>query len=275
MVRALEMTMVGLENVALSLAGLDARALGVPADNPTRGLVELGAQQGFRAVQLSAAAPGARARDLDRSGRRDLAATLKRRGLALSGLDLWIPREHLLEPATMDRALAAIGEAIDLAAELAALMGMVARGEGATVALSVALPVELAAATRDELVRRGEVAGVALADHTPWADEQAGTAPVGIDPAACLALKRDPGAEVLRAGKRLAAARLSDLSDLGLRVTPGERAGRLDLLAYGVALATAGYAAPVPIDLRAVADQAAALAACAKRFVGAGRQDVP
>ncbi len=263
--------MVGLENVSLSLSGLDHHALGggVPTDNPVRGLIELAAGRGFRAVQLSAAAPGVRARDLDRSGRRDLVATLKRRALALSGLDLWIPREHLLDAATAERAFEVIGDAIDLAAELAGLMGMVVRGgEGAAakIALSVALPSELAPGLRAELMRRAEIAGVALADHTPPADGAPGPDAVGVDPAALIALKRDPAGELLKLGKRLAAARLSDLSDLGMRVAPGERGGRLDLLSYGVALATAGYAMPVPIDLRGVADQPAALAACVNRF---------
>lgn len=261
--------MIGLENVSLSLSGLDSHVLGVASDNPVRGLIDLAATRGFRAVQLSAASAGMRPRELDRSGRRDLVAALRRRGLALSGLDLWIPREHLLESATSDRALEAIGEAVDLASELAGLCGLVARA-GTVIALSVALPAELGVGARAELERRAEVAGVALADHTPGADAGGPTPPlprhVGVDPAALLGLKRDPGAEVSRLGKRLAAARLSDLSDLGMRVAPGERGGRLDLLSYGVALATASYSSPVPIDLRGVADQPAALAACVRRF---------
>lgn len=268
--------MVGLESVALSLSGLDAPALGVGADNPTRGLIDLAAARGFRGVQLSAAAPGVRPRDLDRSGRRDLAAALKRRGLALAGVDLWIPREHLLDAATADRALGAVGEAIDLAAELAGLMGLSGRTGGSVIALSVALPVELSEAARTELGRRAELTGVALADHTPATVEGAPEPrTVGVDPAAMLALKRDPSAEVSRLGRRLAAARLSDLSDLGMRIAPGERGGRLDLLAYGVALATAGYSTPVPIDLRGVAEQPAALEACVKRFLERGPTFVP
>jgi len=268
------MLMVGLENIALSLSGLDAAALGV-ADNPTRGLIDLAAARGFRAVQLSAAASGVRPRDLDRSGRRDLIATLKRRALALAGVDLWIPREHLLDAATAERALDAITDAIDLASELAAIAGLPSRARAVTIALSVALPAELDPAARSDLNRRAELAGVALADHTPTPANAPEPDAVGVDPAALLALNRDPAAEVSRLGRRLAATRLSDLSDLALRIAPGAPGGRLDLLSYGVALATAGYPAPVPIDLRGVSDQPAALAACITRFLERAPTFVP
>jgi sugar phosphate isomerase/epimerase len=260
--------MVGLENLALALAGIDHRALGIADDNPVRDLLDLAAARGVRAVQLSAAAPGARPRDLDRSGRRDLAAAMRRRGLALAGVDLWIPREHLLDPAVADRALSAIADAIDFAGELAPLAGLVPRGDGPAIALSVALPAELAPSVRSELDRRAQSQGVALADHTPApADGAAPIGTAGVDPAALLAVRRDPAGEVIRLGPRLGAARLSDLSDLGLRVVPGEPGGRLDLLSYGVALVTAAYPRPVPIDLRGVADQPRALEAAIARFI--------
>ncbi|MCW5766662.1 MAG: hypothetical protein KIT68_11885, partial [Phycisphaeraceae bacterium] len=50
----------------------------------------------------------------------------------------------------------------------------------------------------------------------------------------------------------LTAARLSDLDAAGHRCTPG--AGRLDTLAYAVALVTARFDRPVVLDVRAVTD---------------------
>ena len=74
--------------LSLSLAGLTPRE-GVAME--PRAAIEWAAGLGYRAVQLDGAAAGVRARDLDRSGRRDLAALLRRLQLGFSGLDLWIP----------------------------------------------------------------------------------------------------------------------------------------------------------------------------------------
>ena len=54
--------------------------------------------EGWQAVQLSAAMPGTRPRDLGSSARRDLQATLRRNELLAAGMDLWIPREHYIDP---------------------------------------------------------------------------------------------------------------------------------------------------------------------------------
>jgi hypothetical protein len=47
---------------------------------------------GFRSVQLSAAQPGLRPRELDRSGRRDLLARLSRLQMPAAGLESGWPR---------------------------------------------------------------------------------------------------------------------------------------------------------------------------------------
>ena len=69
---------------------------------------------GFRAVQLSASQPGLRPRELDRSGRRDLAGRLRRLALVAAGVDLWIPRAQLLDPARVDRAVGTMLDAVGL-----------------------------------------------------------------------------------------------------------------------------------------------------------------
>ena len=94
-----------------------APTLGALGDQPRSALDRL-AGMGFRSVQLSAAQPGLRPRELDRSGRRDLLTRLQRLQMPAAGLDLWIPTEHFLDPARVDRAMAAVGTAIELAADL-------------------------------------------------------------------------------------------------------------------------------------------------------------
>jgi sugar phosphate isomerase/epimerase len=245
--------------LSLSLAGLsrDADANWGSA----RATIAWAAEAGCRAVQLDAAAPGLRARDLDRSGRRDLAAFLRRSQLTLSGLDLWIPPEHFTDPARSDRAMDAALAAIELAAEVG---GLVAGASSPVVSLS--LPEGLAEQARAALIARAEATGVRLADHAvrgrpaesqPPPDPDALLA-IGIDPAAHLMAGLDPAAAVLRAGRGVASARLSDATTIG-RIAPGSPGGRLDQLAYLVALATAGYNRALVLDVRGIMDQQVAI----------------
>ena len=82
------------------------------------------ASAGFRAVQINAAAPSTRPRDLGRSARRDLASLLRRLELASSGVDdLFVPPDHLTHPARRSRGRARSREAIDFAADLTSLAG--------------------------------------------------------------------------------------------------------------------------------------------------------
>jgi sugar phosphate isomerase/epimerase len=231
--------------LSLSLSGLMPRE-GVVVD--ARAAIAWAAGLGYRAVQLDGAATGVRARELDRSGRRDLAALLRRHELAFSGIDLWIPPSHFADAAQMDRAVAATAQALELAADLARLAGT----DGAVV--SLALSEKTPAATVESLSAAADRVGAMVADHQ-WPARGAAVGSlvgVGIDPTALLATGADPAAEVSRLASAPISARLSD-TVAGGRVTPG--AGKLDVLAYKVALATKGYGRALVVDLRGVRDQ--------------------
>lgn len=198
---------------------------------------------GFAAVQLSSARPGLRPRDLDGSARRDLRATLARREMRIAGIDAWVPPAHLADAATAERAVDALIGAIGLAADLG------------RVPVSTRLPppgvadLEVAAILADALRR-----GVGIADHARPPVARPGAGP-GIDPAACLAEDEAPEQAVAAAGEALLAARLVDLSSAGMRIAVGDPSeGRLDLVAYRVALHVVGFAAPLVVDARQWAD---------------------
>lgn len=256
--------------LSLALAGLTVRT-------GLRAQVEWAAEMSraggessrWRGVQLNAAGE-TKPRDMGRSARRDLTALLRRHELGLSGVDLWIPPAHFTDPALADRALGAVNDAIDFTAELAALMNephavlsleLPRAGEGE----SVARPLAERAASR----------GVVIADHA-WppgdlAPGERGCARgdhgtpirVGLDPAAIFLTVasgegrdgewlKDPARAASHLGDRVASARLTDLGAAG-RVPAGT--GRLDVLAYLVALSTAGYAYDLVVDFRGIARQ--------------------
>ena len=249
----------GRMHLALALAGLP-RSLGA------RTLIEHAAAMGFRAVQLDAAHPELRPRDLSRSARRDLAALMRRSGVACSGVDLWAPPAHLLDPARADHAVQAFVQAMAFASELAELTG-------APAVLSTALPTDHDA---DLLVEQADARGVRIADHA-WAGgaHARGKVPpdaplgVGIDPAALLLAGADPAPVVSHlareGGPGVIAARLSD-ADGAARVEPGARNGQLDGFAYAIALHTAGFEAPVVLDVRGVPEPLAAASRARERF---------
>ncbi|MHC4106955.1 MAG: sugar phosphate isomerase/epimerase family protein [Planctomycetota bacterium] len=211
-------------------------------DSPRPALDAL-AERGFRHVQLSATLPGLRPRELGRSGRRDLAATLRRKALAVSGIDIWIPPDHFVDPAQVDRALAAVLETVELASVLGRCpvsLTLPSPGEDATEFGGV---VE---SLTDHAMRHG----VDVADHAV-AVSSLHDLGIGIDPAASLGQGQDPARQVAAYAPRLISARLCDLLRSGLRgpVGDGEEA-RLDVLAYRVALTTAAYSRPVVVDAR-------------------------
>lgn len=265
--------MIPMIPLSIALAGLDASALGIgrPARTAEPGsgrgedirqILNWAKDSGFRAVQLSATTPGVRPRELDRSGRRDLAASLRRADLKCSGLDLWIPKEHFTDAVNVDRAVAATLAAIDLAADLAMLAsGSVVtsqpRGPGV---VSVLLPRAIASDVLATIANAAQTRGVLLADHL-WPERDptvnGESLMVGIDPAALLAGGQDPSTAVSRLGKRVASARLSDVARglPGARTAPCSREGTLDVLAYRVSLATSGYPGFAVLDLRGVANQ--------------------
>ncbi|TVQ63610.1 MAG: hypothetical protein EA378_01625 [Phycisphaerales bacterium] len=237
--------------LSVSLAGVDLssdpQAVGVATG--VRGLLEWLSAGQVRAVTLDAAAPGLRARELSRSARRDLAATLRRLELAPGGLDLWIPPSHFADPARQDRAISATVGALELASELRALAGA-----GAAV-VTVELANETDAGVVRTLAAASERTGAALAD-TAWpvregiaAPDAGGALAPSLDPASVLLAGADPVGEAGRLGGVLAGARLNDLSGSG-RVEPGSSGGRLDVASYHGALAAGGYEGFVTLDLR-------------------------
>ena len=227
-------------------------------DPPRRALARLG-EIGCGAVQLGATQPGLRPRDLDRSGRRDLVATLRRLELALAGIDLWIPVDHFTVAAHVDRAVAAVCAAIDLAADVG----------GCPV--SVTLPPEIDGLVVAQIVEHAEHRGVGVADHAVPPSDVAGLG-VGIDPAAWLADGRDPIAAVLEHARRLCSVRVVDLLTTGLRGPPrggSGSEGRLDLLAYRASVEIARPARPVVVDLRQWTDPWAGLTATCEAWEAA------
>lgn len=258
--------------LSISLSGLRRDDPTLPWSGGARAAIAWASTLGVRSIQLDASVPGVRARELDRSARRDLAASLRRAELDLSGLDLWIPGEHLLDPAHVDRAVSAIAGAIGLAGELAPLLG----GSGRIVSLT--LPPRLAPDVLNGLASEADRHGVRLADHawppgphaaasppgnsTPAVGAGTGAAGpgwpvaigIGLDPAAVALSGDDIGAASARVADRVLSARLCDLSSAG-RVLPGSVDGRLDLTAYKVGLSLAPGVVPVVIDLRGLPEQ--------------------
>ena len=243
----------------LSLALVDLPA---PAGTDSfREQIAFARRAGYRAVQLNAAAPGVRPRDLDRSARRDLASLLKRSELSLSGVDLWIPPEHFLDPAHVDRAVAATLAALELAADIDRLViGAVtatAAGDGRVV--SISLPDGINDAVITAITERAVDCGARVADYGRAAATHVtpGVIGPGHDPAASL-LAASAAPAVNAAGMMtlptgLIAARLTDASTFG-RVVPGAHGGRLDLLAYAMSLTAASYRGNVTLDTRGLPD---------------------
>ena len=199
-------------------------------------------RDGWWAIQLSAAMPGTRPRELGASARRDLAATLRRTELVPAGMDLWIPQEHFLDPSTIDRAVASFEAACGLAADL-----------GITT-LSITLPGsdQIDGEIREVVESSSVKHGVLIADHRVPSPETDDVESAGIDPAACFSVDRDPIEVVLELAGHLVAPRLSDLVSTGLRGIPGDVGGRLDIQAYRAAVDTVAADRHVVLDLRQV-----------------------
>lgn len=226
--------MQGAAGISLSGLALRAGAWGATA----RSALEWACGLGYAWVQIDAAMPGLRPRELDRSARREVLSMLARRGAGVSGLDLFVPAAHFVDAAHVDRAAGAVREALTLAAEWGV-------GMSVTVALSEKAPAPVVA----ELVSHAERVGAVLADAS-W--PVCTGAAAALDPAAVFAA----GGDVMKAvAAAPATARLSDMESVG-RVEAGR--GRLDVLAYRVALSVAGYARPLVVDLRGLRDQAGA-----------------
>lgn len=241
--------------LSLSLAGLE-RVAGAPWAAGPRAAIEWAASTGFRAVQLDGAAAGTRARELDRSARRDIAGLLRRHGLALSGIDLWIPPSHFASTAEADRAVAAVVGAADLAAEISKLV------PGSIALVSVTMPEVSAPGVERALEAAGARAGTAVADHA-WPVRPESLLGVGIDPAALILANADVPMAVAGLVRSPSSARWSDLS-AGGRVLPGD--GKLECAMYDAALSARGFLGYRIVDLRGLRDQAAAAKEILKRL---------
>jgi sugar phosphate isomerase/epimerase len=232
----------------IAMAGLDPRGAVPmsPSDgaNFARRVWTLAAGAGFAGVQLNAALPGLRPRELDRSARRDLGVELRRRGLSCSGVDLFIPPEHLADPSKTDRAAASLSAAIELAAELGA------RGGVCTV-----FPKTPAPGVVEQLAGKALHAGVRLVNCAHPVDEGGDPSmAVGLDCAAVLAGDADPAQALARLGARVGVVRVADVARGAVmeRVAPGSRAGRLDVFALRVAIEISAPSAAAVLDLRGV-----------------------
>lgn len=264
------------ERLALGLAGWRA-----PMPVGVREQVEWAASRGFRGVTLNGAAAGCRGRELGRSARRDLAALLRRSSLWFAGLDLWVPSGHLVDAAHADRALGALLEGVDLAADLAELAGGAGGGGGGGAGGAVLNTWlgEDAAAVNAAVRERAEARGVLVADHAwPCGDGARFEGPIGagLDPATMFVsegAKADPASAASRLGARVVSARLSDANGAG-RCAVGAAGARLDVLGYLVALSTAGYVGSLVIDVRGVEGQERAVWSAARAASGGAGQGV-
>lgn len=209
------------------------------------------AKSGLHAVQLSAAQPGLRPRELDRRARRDLLATLGRTGLMLSGWDLFIPREHWLDTTKIDRAMTATLQAITLAAE------------SGRVSISLNLPcAELAADAVEALIAAAEGHDVPLviydeADPDQLIDwlknKNAPALGAGLDVAASLATEGKPEDRLFASDGLIRSVRLGDYQKTGNPADDGRCPlgdGLLDLLTFRAALASQSSIRSLILELR-------------------------
>ncbi|MCG3124742.1 MAG: hypothetical protein GIKADHBN_03218 [Phycisphaerales bacterium] len=219
---------------------------------------------GVRWIQLDGTMAGTRARELDRSARRDLAASIRRSDLGLTGIDMLIPPGHLTNATHQDRAVAALSGAIELAGELGRLLGSTD-----AMVVAVDLPPNLVVDVASQLDSVAANAGVLVADHhRPAAARPAiGLIGTGIDPAAMIAAGEDVFDTLTRMPGPIIQARLSDTAG-GARVTAGSGDGSLDLVEYASALGVQRYSRPVVADLRGLREPMTA----AGRVVNAWRR---
>lgn len=244
----------------------------VPAGNDARAFIAWAKELGYEQVQLDLTQPSLRPRELDGSARRDVAKTIVRAGLQLSGVDMFIPPADFLDAARVDRATTAVLAAIECGAELRA---------GCVV--SLVLPGGLDVGVDRAIASHAERFGVRVADHAwPTREIDATTSHVlgvGIDPASMMvqtsAASKEGSAisakDIPNAVAKLAtapiAARWSEAGIVG-RIAHGDRASSLDALQYAAVLGARGYAGGLVIDLRSVVEQGAAAREAVKVYLG-------
>ncbi len=253
-------------DLAIAFAGLEAPSLGF-SDAP--GQLGWAAKTGFVAVRLNILQSGMHPRDLDRSARRGLGATLRRHELTLHGADLWIPPDHFTDPDRADRAMAAVIRSVELLDELRSLAG--ADGPGATVdpSLGCTLPATLPTDMADAIRQVASARRVPVADHGyPMREGPTEELGIGIDPATVLLAETEsPAKAVARAGAMAHCIRLSDAAKHG-RVEPGAPESRVDLMSFSAAVSVGGSRRAVVLDCRGLQDQAATIGRVLERWPG-------
>ncbi len=209
-----------------------------------RGALAWTSSLGYRGVQLNAADPETRPRELGPSARRDLAATLARLELVASGIDLFIPPAHFLEPATQSRAIDAVLGAIGLAADLSRAPVTAPLPEDLPTAILYAIGAEAERVGVSVLVAASGAKSARSADSgAATSGKDHGLPPLPMPPfgfsldcAAVLAADGSPEGEIARLGSALGAVRVVDLLRSGLRGPILEpRESRLDALAVRMA----------------------------------------
>lgn len=183
-----------------------------------------------------------RARDLDRSARRDIAAIVRRNGLTFTGLDLWIPDDHFASPQHAARAVEAVTQACGLAGELAKLID-----NSGQPSVCITLPTKPSRELVSTLVGAALSAGVRIADYRASISESGEVLGFGLDPATEILAQREPLTVASASGNVLNDARLTDATARG-RMVVGQ--GKLDVRAYHAVLRTVTLLRHVVIDTR-------------------------
>ena len=193
-------------------------------------------------LHLDAMLPGLRPRELDRSARRDLASMLKRNGVGATGIDLFLPPQHLADTSHVDRAVGAITSAIDLLSDLASLGALESK------VLCLVLPQKPLANALAAIGSAAQERAVTITDFSlPAASDIPASIARGVDCAQAIAAGQDPAS--LIASSAPGAIRLSDW-DGTRRVSVGK--GRLDTRLVVASASIASPNVPVVIDLRGI-----------------------
>jgi len=226
------------------------------------------AEASFESVVLDVSLKGIRPRELDQRARKDLLAAIARAGLRLGGVELFVPRKHLLASDTVDRAVSALLEAIELTGDLARQAGR--------LSLVTALPLgKLDEQTVKFLIEAAEGRGIALAVHgesdlesaVAWAESLSlPSVGLAIDPATLLLQGQDPCEVLQQQSKYLLSARLSD-ADVGQGQRTPVGQGDLDVMAYRISADLAKQrVGPMVLDLRGAGPGGAAMQQAAKAW---------
>ncbi len=226
--------------------------------SPARASIRSAANLGYRAVQLDLTHPEIRPRTLDRSARRDIAAVLRRHQLVCTGIDLWLPPEHLAGGPNLERAANAVVGAIEFVREFASLVHTAA-------VVSLTLPTEPDREAMTEIEAAARRHEVAVANHA-WPAKDVGS--LGLDPALAIMAGQSAPKSATLLGSRLASARLCDAGVSG-RLPIGASGGTLDVPAYAAAISISAPNIPVVADVRSLPDPSAAAASALQSWIDA------